>query len=64
MTTPPPTSAEIALAGSRPANKDSASAPEAAHWLDNPNPPAHRPTVAERLAQEPPWTGEEADSCQ
>jgi hypothetical protein len=64
MTTPPPTSAEDALAGSRPADKTAASAPEAADWLDNPAQPAKRPSVAERLAQEPPWTGEEADGCQ
>jgi hypothetical protein len=40
--------------------KGTASAPEAARWLNHPTPPAQRLTLAQRLAAEPEWEDPES----
>jgi hypothetical protein len=39
------------------------SAAAAAFWLSNPEPKPKAPTLAQRLAAEPEWTGAEEDDC-
>ena len=40
--------------------RSTATAPEAANWLNHPAQPESRPSLAQRLAAEPPWVDEES----